>query len=116
MTQVIMLFLFPIGLYFYFFVERKNNKEYQDTFDDFQRDIRASRRLSQEEKMEDFKLMLMNNEYKIIREDEMSIEGEKKIFSMSLFTMSVGFFYVGVVIYLLYFYYFQKPHLVRYSL
>jgi hypothetical protein len=116
MSQVIMIFLFPIGFYFYFFVERKNRHEYQQTFDDFQKKISQSRKLSQEEKLEHFQAMLINNDYKICKETLDSIEGEKKIFSMSLFTMTLGIFFVGAVFYLLYFYYIQEPHTMVYKI
>lgn len=115
MTQVIMIFLLPIGIYFYFFVERKDRDEYQRTFDDFQNTLSQNTRLTQTEKMNRFTMMLRNNGYRIISEDKESVTGEKKIFSMSLFVIGLGFFYVGVVIYLLYFFYFQSPHSVRYT-
>ena len=50
MTQVIMMFFFPIGIYFYFFVEKKNRPKYQKTFDDFQIDIKNNSTLNDEEK------------------------------------------------------------------
>jgi len=116
MTQVIMLFLFPIGFYFYFFVERKEKPKYQKIFDDFQQKIASNQRLNDSEKIEKFKMMLVRNGYTLTEVKNSKVVGEKRIMSMSLFTMSAGFFYIGAVIYLLYFYYFQKPHRVEYSL
>jgi hypothetical protein len=49
-----MLFLFPIGFYFYFFVERKNRPAYEKVFDDFQRKIQDNTALSNKQKVEPF--------------------------------------------------------------
>jgi hypothetical protein len=116
MSQVIMLFLFPIGLYFYIFVERKNRPEYEKVFDDFQKRISQNTRLSNENKLLRFKTMLSNNDYRITFEDKVNIKAEKKIFSISLLMMSLGIFFIGVVMYLVYFYFFQKAHQVHYYL
>jgi len=112
MSQVIMILLFPIGLYFYFFKERKARPAYEKIFSDFNNDIRDDNALSQSDKIQRYKDMLRKNDYKIIETTETSVTGEKKIFSMSLFAMSVGLYYVGAVVYLLYFYTIQNPHRV----
>jgi len=112
MSQVIMMFLFPIGLYFYFFVEKKARPAYDKVFTDFEEEIQAEHILSQKQKLQRYREMLVKNDYKITDTTTTSITGEKKIFSMSLFTMSVGAYFVGAVIYLLYFFYVQKPHVV----
>lgn len=99
MSQVIMFLLFPIGLYFYFFQERKARPVYEKVFNDFNNDTRDDHTLSHSEKMQRYKDMLSKNEYKIIEKTDTSVTGEKKIFSMSLFAMSVGVYYVGAVFY-----------------
>jgi len=111
MSQVIMLLLFPIGLYFYI-QERKARPVYEKVFSDFNKDTKDNDELSHKEKIQNYKDMLRKNEYKIIETTDTSVTGEKKIFSMSLFTMSVGVFYVGAVVYLIYFYTIQNPHRV----
>lgn len=112
MSQVIMFFLFPVGLYFYFFKERKARPAYEKVFSDFNTNTRDDHILSYSEKIQRYKDMLRKNEYKITETTDTSVTGEKKLFSMSLFAMSVGFYYVGAVFYLLYFYYVQSPHKV----
>jgi len=114
MTQVIMLLLFPIGLYFYI-QERKARPMYEKTFTDFESKLRADTQLTKEGRKEQYKVMLLKNEYKL-KEDHSLVIGEKKIFSMSLFAMSLGLFYVGAVIYLLYFYYIQSPHRIVFDI
>ena len=110
MSQVIMWFLFPIGLYFYVRYERKSMPRYQKIFDDYQHTIENNTLLEDEEKLKLYEEMLVNNDYKIVEKTNNSLEGEKNIFYMSLFVMGLGLFIVGAIIYLLYFYYIQKPH------
>ena len=114
MSQVIMWFLFPIGLYFYFFVERKNRPTYEKVFTDFEASVQSNTSLSNTQKTQQYKEMLRKNDYKIIETTPTSITGEKRIFSMSLFAMSAGLYLVGVVFYLLYWYYIQTPHRVTF--
>ena len=116
MSQVIMFFLFPIGLYFYIYFERRGRPAYEKIFTDFEADVQENEKHSQNQKLGTFKEMLMNNGYTIVAHSEDKVIGEKKIFSMSLFAMSVGFYYIGAVVYLLYFYYLQSPHSVTMSL
>ena len=114
MSQVIMLLLFPIGFYFYFFVERKEKPKYQKIFDDFQEKISKNSKLSSIQKQEQFQDMLLKNGYTLKEVNSTKIIGEKRILSMSLLAMSLGLFYIGVLVYLVYFYYFEKPHRVVY--
>ena len=116
MSQVIMMFLFPIGLYFYFFVERKDKPKYQKVFDDFQEKIQDDDSLSSEEKMRKYEDMLRQNGYTIVDATRTSIKGEKRILSMSLLAMSIGAYYVGVFVYLAYYFWMQKPHVVEYEI
>jgi hypothetical protein len=110
------MLLFPIGLYFYFFVEKKARPAYDKVFTDFETEIQEDTSLLETDKIQHYKEMLLKNEYKIINVTSHCIAGEKRIFSMSLFAMSIGFYYVGAVIYLLYFYYFQTPHRVTFKI
>jgi len=105
MSQVIMLFLFPLGLYFYFFKERPARSVYIKVFTDFETKVQNKTTLSDAHKTQLYQEMLEKNDYKI---------GEKRIFSMSLFAMSAGLYLVGVVFYLLYWYYLQTPHRVTF--
>ncbi len=115
MSQVIMILLFPIGLYFYFFVEKKVRPAYDKVFSDFEKTIQIDSTLSQKQKIQRYKEMLLKNDYNITDTTTTSVSGEKKIFSMSLFAMSVGVYYVGAMIYLIYFFYVQKPHVILFD-
>ena len=116
MSQVIMMFLFPIGLYFYFFVERRERPKYQKIFDDFGVKIKNDSTLKDTEKREKYIEMLKQNGYKITENTSTQVVGEKKILSMSLLAMSIGVYYVGVFVYLGYHYWVQKPHVVVYEI
>ena len=114
MSQIIMLFLFPLGLYFYFFKERPSRPTYNKVFSDFEKKIQRKNVLSRNEKLENYEMMLLKNDYKIIEKTSTFVVGEKTIFSMSLFTIGVGLYFIGAVFYLLYFFYIQKPHRVTF--
>ena len=116
MTQVLMMLLLPIGLYTYFFVERKNKRLYQHTFDDFAQKISRDTNLSDEEKMQQYKAMLLTNGYTIIKNTKTSIVGERKILSLGLMMIGTGFYLVGLFLYILYYYTMQKPHIVKYEI
>jgi len=116
MSQVIMWFLFPIGLYFYFYKERPSRPTYNKIFTDFETKVQNDSTLSDTAKMQRYKEMLLKNEYTIIKTSSMCIVGEKRIFSMSLFAMSAGLYLVGVIFYLLCWYYLQTPHKVTFKL
>jgi len=112
MSQVIMLLLFPIGLYFYFFKERPARPRYYQVFTDFEAKVQNKTTLSDAHKIQLYQEMLEKNDYKIVEITPRTVIGEKRIFSMSLFAMSAGLYFVGVVFYLLYWYYLQTPHRV----
>ena len=116
MSQVIMMFLFPIGLYFYFFVERRDRPKYQKVFDDFGAQIEADSTLTDAQEKEQYIQMLKQNGYKITQNTSTQVRGEKKILSMSLLAMSIGAYYVGVFVYLGYYFWVQKPHVVVYEI
>lgn len=116
MTQVLMMLLLPIGLYTYFFVERKNKRLYQHTFDDFAQKISTNKNLSDEEKMQRYKAMLITNGYTIVEDTKKSIVGERKILSLGLMMIGAGLYLVGLLVYILYYYTMQKPHIVKYQI
>ena len=114
MSQVIMLFLFPLGLYFYFFKERPARPVYIKVFTDFETKVQNKTTLSDAHKIQLYQEMLEKNDYKIVEITPSTVIGEKRIFSMSLFAMSAGLYLVGVVFYLFYWYYLQTPHRVTF--
>lgn len=116
MTTIIMMFLFPIGLYTYFVIEKRTKKEYQAVFDNFQQETVANAKLNNQEKLNLFEQMLLQNGYEIKELNGTSVVGEKKVLSMAFIFMGLGLYFVGLFFYLAYFFWFQKPHRVAFSL
>jgi len=115
MTTLLMMLLFPIGIYTYFFIERKTKREYQKVFDDFQLSTISNSKLSNKEKIALFEQMLLQNEYKIVEITDSTVVGEKKVLSMAFIFMGLGLYIVGLFFYLAYFFWFQEPHRVEFS-
>ena len=116
MTTLLMMFLFPIGLYTYFFIEKKTKKEYQAVFDNFQIQTASNSKLTSKEKITRFEQMLLQNEYEIIRINESTVVGEKKVLSMAFIFIGLGIYILGLFFYLAYYFWLQKPHRVEFSL
>jgi len=114
MTTVLMLLLFPIGLYTYLVIEKKDKEQYQAVFDNFQASTNK-RNISDAAKLELFERMLEQNTYEIKEQTSTMVVGEKRVLSMGLMMMGLGVYILGLFVYLLYFYYFQKPHRVEFK-
>ena len=116
MTTILMMFLFPIGLYTYFVIEKKSKKEYQKVFDDFQIKTSSNSKLEAKDKINLFEQMLLQNEYEVTELTESNVIGEKKVLSLAFIFMGLGLYLVGLFFYLAYYFWLQKPHRVRFSL
>ena len=116
MTTILMLLMFPIGLYVYFGREKKDRKIYQAVFDDFELKTVNRNNLSNREKIGLFEQMLEQNGYKVVEVTENSVKAQKKILSMGLMMIGMGIYIVGLLFYLLYYFYFQKPHEIVFKL
>ena len=116
MNTIIMLFLFPIGLYTYFVVEKRTKKEYQQVFDDFQTSTSLDTKYTDKEKRNRFEQMLHQNGYEVISVSKNRVVGEKKVLSMGLILIGLGIYIVGLFFYLAYYFWFQKPHRVEFTL
>jgi len=116
MTTILMLLMLPIGLYVYFGKERKDREIYQSVFDDFELKTVSRKKLKNSEKIELFEQMLEQNGYKIIEVTSTEVKAQKKILSMGLMMIGTGIYIVGLFVYLLYYFYFQKPHKIVFKL
>jgi len=114
MTTIIMLFALPIGI-FMLLGEKKAMAKYQAIFDDFYQDTK-NQNYSQMQKIDLYEKMLYKNDYVIVEKSQDKVVGEKKIFSVGWMLIGVGTFYVGLLVYIVYFLYFQKPHVVRFGI
>jgi len=109
-TTVLMLLMLPIGLYVYFGKEKKDREIYQAVFDDFELKTAKRKNLSNKEKIELFEQMLEQNGYKVVEVTETTVKAQKKILSMGLMMIGTGIYIVGLLVYLVYYFYLQKPH------
>ncbi|MCH9814466.1 MAG: hypothetical protein K0U47_11060 [Epsilonproteobacteria bacterium] len=94
--------------------ERKSRQKYQAVFDDFQKKVESDKHQNPKEKITLFEEMLHQNRYHITGKSEQEVIGEKKIFSMGYLFIGIGTLYIGLIVYILYYLYFQKPHIVRF--
>lgn len=90
-----------------FYFEQKNKKSYQRVFDDFFDKISHKSSIKKEQKLFLAMQMLEKNGYTTSQKDA-TVTAKKKIFSLGLFLMSFG-------LYLLYYFYLQKPHTVTFN-
>jgi len=116
MTTLLMMLLFPIGLYTYFVIEKKTKREYQAVFDNFQKQTINNTKLTSQEKINLFEQMLLQNEYEVIEINKSCVIGEKKVLSLAFIFMGLGLYIVGLFFYLAYFFWFQKPHKVEFCI
>jgi hypothetical protein len=116
MTTILMLLMLPIGLYVYFGREKKDKEVYFAVFDDFYKKTVKSKILSEHQKIERFEQMLEQNGYKIVEVTSTKVVAQKKILSMGLMMIGIGFYIIGLFVYLLYYFYLQKPHEIVFSL
>jgi len=111
---VLVWFALPIGIYTIIF-ELKSKKKYNALFEDFYQKTIKSNKLSQKEKHAQILQLLKRNGYEVTEESKNKIIGEKKILSLGWIILTIGFIYVGVIFYLLYYYFIQKPHRLIYK-
>ena len=111
---VLIWFAIPIGIYTIIF-EKKSKKKYDALFEDFYQKTLNNPKLSQKEKHGLMMQLLQKNGYKVVEERHDLLVGEKRVLSLGWIILGIGFLYIGVLFYLLYYYFLQKPHRLRYE-
>ncbi len=111
MTTIIMLISLPIGIYI-LFKEKKEMQKYQAIFDNFYKNLASDNSLSNDKKINLAKEMFYKNNYNIVKSTDESVMAEKKLFSVGWLFVGIGTLYVGLIVYIIYFFYFQKPHIL----
>ena len=107
-------FAIPIGIYTILF-EKKSKQKYDALFEDFYQKTIGNNKLSQNEKHAQMTELLRRNSYTIVKESEHTLIGERKILSLGWIILGLGFLYIGVIFYLIYYYFIQKPHRLVYE-
>jgi len=108
-------FAIPIGIYTIRF-EQKSKDKYHALFENFYQKTLKNNKLSKKQKMELIIELLNRNSYKITEHKEDYIAGERRILSLGWIILTLGFFYIGVIFYLIYYYFIQKPHKLSYKI
>ena len=111
---VLIWFAIPIGIYTIIF-ELKSKKKYNALFENFYQKSIHNPKLSQKEKHNLMVKLLQKNGYEIIKEDSNLVVGEKRVLSLGWIILGIGFLYIGVIFYIAYYYFFQKPHRLIYK-
>ena len=109
-TTILMLLMLPIGIYVYFGREKKDQRIYQSVFDDFYLKTLKNKTLTDAQKIEHFEQMLEQNGYEVIEISEHKVVAQKKILSMGLMMIGIGVYIIGLLVYLVYYFYLQKSH------
>ena len=108
MTTVIMLFILPIGIIVYFW-DRKN---YTDNMKEFNTHIKniLDLELEMSDKMDIISEMFSKNGYTVTDRTDTTLLIEKKHVNIGVPFILFGLLaYIGIAVYLVYFYYFLKP-------
>lgn len=112
MLYLLLPFFIPIGLYVLKY-EAQNNKKYFNTFKKFNENIRENTELTNQEKMVLYEKMLVKNRCKIIFKNKHEIIGECSKLSIGWILISVGFIYLGLIVYLIYYFFLKKNHKIK---
>lgn len=108
MTTIIMLFILPLGIAFYFF-DKKTRRENQIIFDNYVEKIKHSD-LSDQEKLISIDKMYYENGYKRVFRDDTRLVVEKKHFNLGVLFIFFGLAnYFGIVLFFIYYRFILKP-------
>ena len=108
MTTVIMMFILPIGIIVYFW-DRKNYVESIKFFDFHIMKI-LNLELDGATKIDTIDKMFHKNGYTLVSRTDTTLIVEKKHVNIGIPFIMFGLMaYIGIVVYLIYFYYFLKP-------
>lgn len=108
MTIVIMLFVLPLGILFYFF-DKRTRAQNQRLFESFEDEVKQTQTGSKA-KLERIDAMYYANGYRRVLLDDTRLIVEKKYFNLGVLLILFGITsYFGIVFYLIYYNYIQKP-------
>ena len=114
MTTIIMLFILPLGIVFYFF-DKKTKKINKKIFDEYVLKIQASE-LTQKEKLDIIDEMYYKNGYKTVQKTDNMLVVEKKHFNLGVLFIFFGLLsYFGLPLYYIYYRFILKPEEISIS-
>jgi len=115
MTTVIMIFILPIGIIIYFW-DRKNYAKNIQFFDLHIRKI-SNLQLEKVEKINTIEKMFLKNDYTSVSQSDRTLIVEKRHVNIGVPFIMMGLMaYIGIVVYIVYYYYFLKPRRLQINL
>jgi len=109
MTTILMIFILPLGIAFYFF-DKRTRRENQIIFDTYVSKIKHSD-LSDKEKLLNIDNMYYENGYKRVLLDDTCLIVDKKHFNLGVLFIFFGLAnYFGIMLFLIYYKYILKPN------
>jgi hypothetical protein len=112
MTTIIMMFILPLGIVFYFF-DKKTRKQNMTLFENYVLKIKASD-LSPKDKLDKIDEMYYKNGYRRTFKSENTLIVEKKHFNLGVMFIFFGLFnYFGIFFFLFYYRFILKPEQLK---
>jgi len=108
MSTILLMLIFPLGVLFYINEQRSKGK-YQAVFDEYIKKVDASADMTDDEKLQRVKELFIANRYDVKEVNKKEIIAQRKI-------LSLGLLFMGLFIYVFYFFFFQKPHTMTYKI
>ena len=115
MTTIIMMFLLPLGVVTYFW-DKRNYASNLKLFHDYSITLLDSD-LPRIEKLDSIDNLFYHNGYKRVIRTDTRLMVEKKHFNLGMLLIFIGgLAYIGIVLYMLYYFYFLKPRRIEIDL
>lgn len=110
MNQLLMLFALPIGILF-FWTDKKQQKINKEVAERFIDEVKGNKGLSDAQKLDHIKKMFELNSFRIESSGSTSLIATRKHLNLGAAILSFALvpFYVGVLIFILWFIFFKKP-------
>lgn len=110
-----MIFILPIGIIIYFW-DRKNYAKNIQFFDLHIRKI-SNLQLEKVEKINTIEKMFLKNDYTSVSQSDRTLIVEKRHVNIGVPFIMMGLMaYIGIVVYIVYYYYFLKPRRLQINL
>ncbi len=109
MTTIIMMFALPIGIIIYFW-DRKNAAATQKLYEAFIEQTRSDGKLDDKEKLLRIDMMFYGNGYRTVLREPKRLVVEKKHLNLGILVIAFALLnLLGVILFILYYFYLQKP-------
>ena len=110
MNQILMLFALPIGIIF-FMADRRQQEANRKIAETFIKEVKSSDGLGKRERLEHIRKMFELNRFTIEKIDGNTLIATRKHLNLGAAILSFALvpFYIGVLVFILWFVFFKKP-------